>query len=55
MPKDKNHFSVVANVEISDLFFGWICGFGKRAKIESPPVACGRGFAGAVSRETVDA
>ncbi|MBR5156976.1 MAG: WYL domain-containing protein [Clostridia bacterium] len=37
MPKDKNHFSVVANVEISDQFFGWICGFGKRAKIESPP------------------
>lgn len=36
MPKDKNHFCVVANVEISDQFFGWICGFGKRAKIESP-------------------
>lgn len=36
MPKDKNHFSVTANVEISDQFFGWICGFGNRAKIESP-------------------
>lgn len=36
MPKDKNHFIVVADVEISDQFFGWICGFGKRVKIEKP-------------------
>jgi len=36
MPKDKNHFLVSANVDISNQFFGWICGFGKKAKIISP-------------------
>ncbi|MBE7015224.1 MAG: WYL domain-containing protein [Ruminococcaceae bacterium] len=36
MPKDKNHFIVSADVEISDQFFGWLCGFGNKAKIESP-------------------
>ena len=37
MAKDKNHFIVAADVEISDQFFGWLCGFGKKAKIENPP------------------
>ena len=30
---DERHFSVSASVEVSDQFFGWILGFGKRAKI----------------------
>ena len=33
---DSNHFSVTAQVEISDQFFGWLCGFGRRAKIIGP-------------------
>lgn len=33
---DERHFSVTANVEVSDQFFGWILGFGKRAKILGP-------------------
>ena len=34
---DDSHFCVSAKVEISDQFFAWVCGFGKRAKIISPP------------------
>jgi hypothetical protein len=30
---DDRHFTVTTKVEISDKFFGWILGFGKRAKI----------------------
>ena len=33
---DDKHFTVNAEVEISDQFFGWILGFGKRAKILYP-------------------
>ena len=33
---DDTHFSVTARVEISDQFFGWILGFGKKAKILYP-------------------
>ena len=33
---DEHHFAVVTEVEISEQFFGWLCGFGKKAKIESP-------------------
>ncbi len=33
---DKNHFSVIAEVEVSPLFFGWLCGFGNKAKIIQP-------------------
>ncbi len=33
---DDTHFSVTAQVEISDQFFGWILGFGKKAKILAP-------------------
>ncbi len=36
MPDDKNHFKVVADVEVSPQFFGWICGFANRVVIESP-------------------
>lgn len=34
--EDKNHFVVSTEVEISDQFFGWICGFRKRATILQP-------------------
>lgn len=30
---DDRHFSVTAHVEISDLFYGWLLGFGKRVKL----------------------
>jgi len=30
---DDNHFSVITKVEVSDQFFGWILGFGKKAKL----------------------
>ena len=30
---DEDHFSVTTQVEISDQFFGWVLGFGKRAKL----------------------
>jgi predicted DNA-binding transcriptional regulator YafY len=33
---DDTHFSVTARVEISDQFFGWILGFGKKAKLMYP-------------------
>lgn len=33
---DKKHFSITPKVSISDQFFGWICGFGNKAKILSP-------------------
>ncbi len=35
---DDSHFTVNAKVCISNQFFAWVCGFGKRAKIISPPV-----------------
>lgn len=34
---DDTHFTVTVPIEISDQFFGWICGFGKKAKIMAPP------------------
>ncbi len=33
---DDTHFSVTAKVEISDQFFGWILGFGRKAKLLYP-------------------
>ena len=33
---DDKHFTVEANVEISDQFFGWILGFGNRVKLLEP-------------------
>ena len=32
-----NHFEVSVILDVSPKFFGWLCGFGKDAKIESPP------------------
>ena len=33
---DDGHFTVTAEVEISDQFFGWLLGFGKKAKLTAP-------------------
>ena len=33
---DDKHFTVTTKVEVSDQFFGWLLGFGKRAKLVSP-------------------
>lgn len=33
---DDHHFVVSADVEISDQFFGWLCGFGTKAVIQFP-------------------
>ena len=33
---DDRHFSVTAQVENSDLFYGWLLGFGKRVKLTYP-------------------
>lgn len=33
---DEHHFSVTANIDISDQFFGWVLGFGKKVQIQSP-------------------
>lgn len=39
-PDDEQHFIVRTEIEISPQFFGWVCGFGKEAKIVSPaPIA----------------
>ena len=35
----KSHFIVSADVEISNPFYSWICGFRKKATIISPPEA----------------
>ena len=36
---DENHFTVNPEVEISDQFFGWLCGFGNKVKIIAPDFA----------------
>jgi predicted DNA-binding transcriptional regulator YafY len=36
MKDDDRHFKAVVPVAISDQFFGWLCGFGKRVKILAP-------------------
>ena len=36
IPADKNHFNVHLKVEVSNMFFSWICGFRKKATIISP-------------------
>ena len=33
---DKDHFYVSTHVEVSDQFFGWLSGFGRRAKLTAP-------------------
>lgn len=34
--EDNRHFTVSVTVEISPTFFGWLCGFGNKAKLISP-------------------
>ena len=34
---DEEHFTVTTEVELSDMFYAWIFGFGRRAKIIDPP------------------
>ena len=34
---DDTHFTVTVPIEVSDQFFSWVCGFGRRAKITAPP------------------
>ena len=36
-PDDDSHFVVNVNVEVSNQFYGWICGLRKNAKLVSPP------------------
>ena len=36
-PEDEQHFVVTADVDISDQFFAWVCGFRSSAQIISPP------------------
>ena len=36
-PDGEQHFVVTADVEISDQFFSWVCGFRERATIINPP------------------
>ena len=35
-PSGKGFFTVTATIYVSNQFFGWLCGFGKQAKIVSP-------------------
>ena len=34
--RDDSHFTASPEVELSDQFFSWLCGFGKRVKIIGP-------------------
>ena len=34
---DERHFTVTAKIEVSNQFFGWLLGFGKKVQIISPP------------------
>ena len=36
-PDGKSNFIVTTDVEISDQFYAWMCGFRKRASIVRPP------------------
>lgn len=36
IPDDDRHFKIIANVEVSKMFYSWICGFGKKALILHP-------------------
>lgn len=33
---DEGHYTVTASVEISDLFYGWLLGFGRKMKLVWP-------------------
>lgn len=34
--KDEKHLTLTTKIEVSDQFFGWLCGFGRRVKIVAP-------------------
>lgn len=34
---DKDHFTITTKVQVSEQFFGWLLGFGKRVQLVSPP------------------
>ena len=34
---DEDHFFVTASVDVSEPFFGWLLGFGRRMKLIGPP------------------
>lgn len=34
---DDSHFTCQTEVEISDMFYAWLCGFGRRVKLLEPP------------------
>ncbi len=36
-PEGKYHFVLSADIDVSPQFFSWVCGFGKKALIMSPP------------------
>ena len=36
-PTDDNHFTVSAEVEVSNMFYSWVCSFRKKAVILNPP------------------
>ena len=36
IPDGEKHFTITVNVEISNQFFGWLCGLGRAVKIVSP-------------------
>ena len=36
---DEKHFTVMTEVELSDQFYAWLCGFGNRVKIMEPELA----------------
>ena len=39
VPQDAEHFSVTVNVAVNVQFFGWLCGFGARARLLGPAPA----------------
>ncbi len=37
IPEGKNHFNIHVDVEVSNMFYSWVCGFRKKATIINPP------------------
>lgn len=37
IPNDEEHFTVTVPIEVSEPFYGWVCGFGRKMKILHPP------------------
>ena len=36
IPDGNNHFTIIAEIAVSPVFFGWMAGFAERAKIVYP-------------------